>query len=95
MDAIQVTPVVASLLVNRGLSDPDDAKAFLFNEKQEFHDPFLFRDMEKCVNRIHHAIEKNEQILIFGDYDADGVTSTTIMMKTLTGAWGKRSILYS
>jgi len=83
VEEINVTPLVASLLVNRGLENPEEARAFLFSEKQEFHDPFLFLDMEKAVNRIKQAIEANEAIMIFGDYDADGVTSTTIMMKTL------------
>ncbi|WP_071395879.1 single-stranded-DNA-specific exonuclease RecJ [Bacillus tuaregi] len=83
VDEMNVTPLVASLLVNRGLEDPEEARAFLFSEKQEFHDPFLFLDMDKAVNRIKQAIESGEAIMIFGDYDADGVTSTTIMMKTL------------
>lgn len=84
VEALQITPLVASLLVNRGLTDPEEAKAFLFTEKQEFHDPFLFAGMERAVERIRTAIERGEPILIFGDYDCDGVTSTTIMMKVLT-----------
>ena len=83
VETIHVTPLVASLLVNRGLENPDEARAFLFNEKQEFHDPFLLKDMDKIVTRIKQAILENEAILIFGDYDADGVTSTTVMMKAL------------
>lgn len=82
-ESIQVTPLVASLLVNRGLVEPEEAKAFLFTEQQEFHDPYLFEGMERAVNRIRRAIENEEPILIFGDYDCDGVTSTTVMMKTL------------
>ncbi len=58
-----MTPLVASLLVNRGLDDPDEARAFLFNEKQEFHDPFLLNDMDKAVTRIKQAIEAKEAIL--------------------------------
>jgi single-stranded-DNA-specific exonuclease len=83
VEEIHVTPLVASLLVNRGLDDPNEARAFLFNEKQEFHNPFLLNDMGKAVTRIKQAIEAKEAILIFGDYDADGVTSTTVMMKAL------------
>ncbi len=83
VEEINVTPLVASLLVNRGLENPEEARAFLFSEKQEFHDPFLFLDMDIAVNRIKQAIAANEAIMVFGDYDADGVTSTTIMMKTL------------
>ncbi|WP_057764786.1 single-stranded-DNA-specific exonuclease RecJ [Cytobacillus praedii] len=80
---LNITPLVASLLVNRGLETPDLARPFLFDQKQEFHDPFLLSDMDAAVSRIKEAIENQEAILIFGDYDADGVTSTTVMMKTL------------
>ncbi|HEY4551507.1 MAG TPA: single-stranded-DNA-specific exonuclease RecJ [Bacillus sp. (in: firmicutes)] len=83
VDEIHVTPLVASLLVNRGLDNPEEARAFLFNEKQEFHNPYLLNDMDKAVIRIKKAVDAKEAILIFGDYDADGVTSTTVMMKTL------------
>lgn len=82
-DQIGISPLVASLLVNRGLENPAQARAFLFNEEQEFHDPFLLKDMDKAVQRVQEAITAGEPILIFGDYDADGVTSTTVMMKTL------------
>ncbi|WP_428909238.1 single-stranded-DNA-specific exonuclease RecJ [Niallia sp. Krafla_26] len=83
VEELGISPLVASLLVNRGLDDPAQARAFLFNENQEFHDPFLLNDMDKAVQRVQEAIANGELILIFGDYDADGVTSTTIMMKTL------------
>lgn len=83
VEKVGISPLVASLLVNRGLEDPAEASAFLFNEKQEFYDPFLLRDMDVAVRRVQQAIETQEPILIYGDYDADGVTSTTIMMKTL------------
>lgn len=79
---LNIAPLVASLLVNRGLDTVESARYFLF-EEQEFHDPFLLADMDVAVSRIRTAIEKQEPILIFGDYDADGVTSTTVMMKTL------------
>jgi single-stranded-DNA-specific exonuclease len=80
---LQITPLVASLLVNRGLEGPDEAKSFLYDDGQQFHDPFLFEGMELAVSRIREAIENSEPILIFGDYDADGVTSTSVMMTTL------------
>ena len=83
VDQLHITPLVARILVNRGLDEVEAARSFLFVKKQAFHDPFLFRDMDKAVARIHEAIEKGEKIRIFGDYDADGVTSTTVMMTTL------------
>ncbi|MEK4668545.1 single-stranded-DNA-specific exonuclease RecJ [Niallia sp. FSL R7-0271] len=81
-DQLKITPLVASLLVNRGYDSLEKAKAFLYSI-DEFHDPFLMKGMDIAVDRIKDAIDKQEPILIFGDYDADGVTSTTVMMKTL------------
>ncbi|MGN1400883.1 MAG: single-stranded-DNA-specific exonuclease RecJ [Bacillus sp. (in: firmicutes)] len=80
---LNITPLVAQLLVNRGLDTVESARSFLFMENMEFHDPFLLQDMEKAVQRIRDAINKEEKILIFGDYDADGVTSTTVLLETL------------
>jgi single-stranded-DNA-specific exonuclease len=80
---LNITPLVAQLLVNRGFHTVEDARYFLFGTEQ-FHDPFLLKDMDKAVKRIKEAIETQEPILIYGDYDADGVSSTTVMMKTLT-----------
>ena len=79
---LKITPLVASLLVNRGLSTVESARYFLFG-KDGFHDPFLLIGMDIAVKRIRDAIEKQEPILIFGDYDADGVSSTSLLMITL------------
>jgi single-stranded-DNA-specific exonuclease len=79
---MKITPLVASMLVNRGLDTVDSARYFLF-EKDQFHDPFLFKEMGIAVDRIQQAIKNQEPILIFGDYDADGVSSTTLLMITL------------
>ncbi len=79
---LKITPLVASLLVNRGLDTVDSARYFLFGNN-EFHDPYLLKGMDLAVQRIHTAIENNEPILIFGDYDADGVSSTSLLMLTL------------
>lgn len=80
---LNIAPLVASLLINRGLDTAESARYFLLDKDQEFHDPFLLTDMEIAVSRIKEAIEKQEPILIFGDYDADGVTSTSVMMMAL------------
>ncbi|MCM3725254.1 single-stranded-DNA-specific exonuclease RecJ [Neobacillus cucumis] len=82
VNELKITPLVASLLVNRGLNTVESARYFLFG-KDEFHDPFLLKGMETAVKRIREAIEKQEPILIFGDYDADGVSSTSVLMITL------------
>ncbi|QCJ43592.1 single-stranded-DNA-specific exonuclease RecJ [Bacillus sp. S3] len=79
---LKITPLVASLLVNRGLDTVDSARYFLFG-KDEFHDPYLLKDMDLAVKRIRKAIEDQEPILIYGDYDADGVSSTSVLMITL------------
>lgn len=80
---LNINQLTASLLVNRGLNTVEDARYFLFGQKSHFHDPFLLKDMDKAVARIRQAVEANEPILVFGDYDADGVSSTTVMMKAL------------
>ncbi|MBL4951273.1 single-stranded-DNA-specific exonuclease RecJ [Neobacillus sp. YIM B02564] len=79
---LNITPLVATLLVNRGFDTASSARFFLFG-KEEFYDPFLFNGMETAVKRIRAAIDQNEPILIFGDYDADGVSSTSVLMLTL------------
>ncbi|MEY2192614.1 single-stranded-DNA-specific exonuclease RecJ [Neobacillus sp. BF23-41] len=79
---LKITPLVASLLVNRGFNTVESARYFLFG-KEEFHDPFLLTGMDIAVTRIREAIENQEPILIFGDYDADGVSSTSVLMITL------------
>jgi single-stranded-DNA-specific exonuclease len=79
---LKITPLVASLLVNRGLDTVDSARYFLF-ASNEFHDPFLLKGMDIAVKRINDAIKSQEPILIFGDYDADGVSSTSVLMITL------------
>ena len=72
--AISVTPVVARLLCQRGLGDPETAARFLKPSLDHLHDPMLLADMGVAVDRILAAIERKEKIAIHGDYDVDGVT---------------------
>lgn len=81
--ALGVSPFFAQLLLNREIKTPEVAQDFLFGSMDSCHDPFLMKDMEKGVNRIHKAIEKQEKILIYGDYDVDGVTSTALLADVL------------
>lgn len=81
---IEVPFWVARVLTNRNILSPDEAKSFLFGDESYFHDPFLFRDMKKAVNRIKRALEKQEKILIFGDYDVDGILSVVMLTRALT-----------
>jgi single-stranded-DNA-specific exonuclease len=66
---------IEKILNNRGLTE--------VNEDLPFHDPYLFSDMEKAVSRIGEAVEKKERVIIFGDYDVDGITATSILVHTL------------
>ncbi|MBQ2444283.1 MAG: single-stranded-DNA-specific exonuclease RecJ [Clostridia bacterium] len=79
-----IPSVTAMLMSIRGISAPEDAEKFLY-ENEELDDPFLMTDMEKAVERIEKAIDKNERICIYGDYDADGVTSTAMLYDYLSG----------
>src|SRR5476649_1291676 len=81
--ALKISPVVAKLLCQRGLSDPELADCFLNPSLDHLHDPMLLADMGVAVDRIMRAIERREKIAIHGDYDVDGVTSTVILRRAL------------
>ncbi|MBU9720685.1 MULTISPECIES: single-stranded-DNA-specific exonuclease RecJ [Bacillaceae] len=82
-NALQISTIASRFLVQRGFTTIDEAKAFLHTDRSALHDPFLLKDMEKAVQRIKEGIANSEKILVFGDYDADGVTSTSVMFLTL------------
>ena len=75
--------ILAKILANRGISDDREMELFLKPTRGDFHDPFLMPDMEIAVNRILKAIHQDEKIIIYGDYDADGITSVTVLKKFL------------
>ncbi|WP_173916037.1 single-stranded-DNA-specific exonuclease RecJ [Halobacillus sp. Marseille-Q1614] len=81
-----ITDLTSRLLVQRDLTDPDAIDRFLHPSVDDLHDPFLLSGMNKAVQRVREAIEKEERILVFGDYDADGVSSTTVMVEALKEA---------
>ena len=74
-----INQLLATILVNRGIIEQEKLKIFLNPTRKDFHNPFLMPDMEKAVDRIIKAIEKKEKIIIYGDYDADGITSITVL----------------
>lgn len=75
--------VTATVLVNRGLDTADKAREFLGAAFNDLRPPFSIRDMDRAVNRIYQAVVRRERILIFGDYDVDGVTSTAVLLDFL------------
>ena len=78
-ESLKVHPVLCSLLVQRGIEDFDAAKSFFRPQLSELHSPWLMKDMDKAVTRIQQAMEVNERILIYGDYDVDGTTAVSSM----------------
>ena len=82
-DALKIHPIIAQLLVNRGISDLEEARQFILASESQLHDPFLLKDMDKAVDRIKQAQANGESVLIFGDYDVDGVTSSALLQRTL------------
>ncbi|HET6959724.1 MAG TPA: single-stranded-DNA-specific exonuclease RecJ [Vicinamibacterales bacterium] len=80
---LKISPVVAKLLCQRGLADPELADRFLNPSLDHLHDPMLLADMSVAVDRIMGAIARKEKIAIHGDYDVDGVTSTVILRRAL------------
>lgn len=78
-----ISPLLARLLAIRGITTPDGAKTFMHPEEQPLHDPFLFNEMKPAVERIIEAAKRGERVMIHGDYDADGVTSTCVLIEAL------------
>lgn len=78
-----INKLLATILVNRNIIDEQQIKVFLNPTRNDFHDPFLMPDMNLAVDRLLKAIENKEKIIIYGDYDVDGITSTTVLKKFL------------
>ena len=82
-DDLGVDLNIASLLVNRGITNFEEAKDFFRPKLSSLPDPYLMKDMDKAVSRIQSALTKNERILVYGDYDVDGTTSVAMMASYL------------
>ena len=78
-----VNKLLATILANRNIVNEEEIKLFLNPTRNDFHDPFLITDMEKAINRIIEAIDKQEKVTIYGDYDVDGITSITVLKSFL------------
>lgn len=81
--SLGIHPVICSILVQRGISTFEDARSFFRPQLTDLHDPWLMKDMQKAVERIILAKEKQEKILVFGDYDVDGTTAVACMYRFL------------
>jgi single-stranded-DNA-specific exonuclease len=90
-EKLQVPFIVAQLLVDRGINTFESAKSFFRPSLDELHDPFLMEDMDKAVHRLSTAIDNNQSILIYGDYDVDGTTSVALMVSYLSNFSSKIS----
>jgi len=74
-----ISPLVTGILLERGFNDVDSMKDFLYGSKEPFHDPFLLKGMKETVERIERALENEEQITVYGDYDVDGITASSLL----------------
>ena len=78
-ESLGVAPIIATLLAQRGINTFEEAKQFFRPQLSDLNDPFLMKDMDLAVNRLHTAISGNEKVLVYGDYDVDGTTAVSLM----------------
>jgi single-stranded-DNA-specific exonuclease len=88
-DIAGIDPLVARLLSNRGISQPSQIEAFLAADNRLESDPFLLPDIQKAVSRTYQALLTGEDIAIYGDFDADGITATALLVQGLSALGGK------
>ena len=94
MEVLSVDKNVANLLAQRQISTFEEAKRFFRPDFDQLHDPYLMKDMDKAVERVLKAIDQNEKILIYGDYDVDGTTSVALVYSYLKKFFKKRIEFY-
>ena len=92
-NSLEIPPLLAMMLDIRGITKEENVINFL-QENKEFSDPFLMKDMDKAVERITTAVENGEKICVYGDYDADGVTSTSLLYSYLRDSLGADVMFY-
>ena len=80
---LNISPILGQLLVNRGITDVWEARRFFHPQLNELLDPFLFRDMDKAVDRLNRALAQKERIMVYGDFDVDGCTAVALVYKFL------------
>jgi single-stranded-DNA-specific exonuclease len=84
-----LSPLIAQLLYNRGITEPDQVEPFLAADERLLADPFLLPDMDKAISRVYRALLSAENIAIYGDFDADGITATTLLAQGISSLGGR------
>ena len=92
--ATGISPVLANLLVQRGIDTLEKAKKFFTPQLSDLHDPFLMKDMDKAVERVERAVRNREKIMVYGDYDVDGTTAVALVYKFLRQIGHKDLLFY-
>ena len=92
--ATGISPVLANLLVQRGIDTLEKAKKFSNPQLSDLHDPFLMKDMDKAVERVERAVRNREKIMVYGDYDVDGTTAVALVYKFLRQIGHKDLLFY-
>ena len=92
--ATGIFPVLANLLVQRGIDTLEKAKKFFNPQLSDLHDPFLMKDMDKAVERVERAVRNREKIMVYGDYDVDGTTAVALVYKFLRQIGHKDLLFY-
>ena len=83
VEELKLPPIIAQLLVNRNVTHPKEVTSFLNNNLSDLHSPLLLKGMKTAVARVQTALSKGEKILIYGDYDVDGITSVALLSRVL------------
>ncbi len=92
--ATKIAPVLANLLVQRGIDTVEKARKFFNPSLADLHDPFLMKDMDKAVRRVEEALARGEKIMVYGDYDVDGTTAVALVYKFLRQIGHKNLMFY-
>ncbi len=92
--ALRISPVLANLLVQRGIDSVEEARRFFNPQLQDLHDPFLMKDMDRAVERVEAAVRNQEKIMVYGDYDVDGTTAVALVYKFLRHIGHKNLLFY-
>ena len=92
--SLGIAPVLANLLVQRGIDTVEKAKRFFTPKLADLHNPFLMKDMERAVARVEEAVAKREKIMVYGDYDVDGTTAVALVYKFLRYTIGHTNLMF-